>query len=81
MSKALYEASPEDAARVIARQRGHSGGLGGWIYNEVGRVICRGWTTYAGRLQLRGAIVPKKVTDPRSGKKVVRWAINWRALA
>jgi len=76
MTTALYEKNLEAAARVIARHQGIVGDSGGWLYRN-GRHVVQGYRAYGKRLQAVGAIVPREVTDPASGRKVTRYAIAW----
>ena len=76
--KPLYERDRIEAAKVIGRHKGHAGRIGGWIYTEAGRPIVHGWHAYA--ILHRSAIKAKKVTDPKTGKTVTRYAIDWRRV-
>jgi hypothetical protein len=78
MARPLYEKSPEDAARIIARHLGYHGREGGWIYDRHGRPVIQGYWKLA--VRLGRAIVPKEVTDPKTGQLVTRYAINWGVL-
>lgn len=78
--KPLYEASPEDAAKLVAKHLGAYGKAGGWIYDRHDRPMYHGWTDYAVNLQVLGIIKPHEVTDPATGDMVTRYAINWRRL-
>ena len=76
----LYEASPEEAAKIIAKHLGAKGKAGGWIYDRHDRPMYHGWSAYADYLSKSGIIKPRLVTDGRKGVKVTRYAINWRRL-
>jgi hypothetical protein len=78
--KTLYEPSAIAAAKVIAEQIGAYGKVGGWIYDKNDRPMFHGWYAYAEHLTAYGVIKEKLVTDPSKGKKVTRYAINWRRL-
>ena len=78
--KPLYEATPEAAAKIVAKHYGDVGRVGGWIYTPAGRPMYHGWLTYARALDSQGVLKAKLVTDPKKGIKVTRYAINWRRL-
>jgi anaerobic selenocysteine-containing dehydrogenase len=74
----LYEATPEAAARIIARHLGYTGREGGWLYDQHGRHVVQGYAALARRYAR--AIMPRRVTDPRTGELVTRYAISWTEL-
>jgi hypothetical protein len=78
MTRPLYESSPEAAARIIARHLGYEGREGGWIYDRHGRPVVQGYRGLANRYSR--AIVARKVTDPRTGATVTRYAIAWSVV-
>ena len=73
----LYEPTREAAAKIVASHRGDYGKVGGWIYNQQGRPIVQGWHAYGGRLEQAGILAEREVTDPRTRRRVIRWALNW----
>ncbi len=80
MSRPLYEPNRIAAAKIVASHRGHYGKVGGWIYDKNDRPIVQGWHAYGGRLEQAGVIAEREVTDPRTGRRVNRWAIAWQRL-
>ena len=80
MSRPLYEPTREAAAKIVASHRGHRGKVGGWIYDQQGRPIVQGWHAYGGRLEQAGILVEREVTDPRTSRRVIRWAIAWQRV-
>lgn len=58
-------------AKTVAAVRGWTGRAGGWIYDELDRPICKGWTELA-RL-LRKA---QMISTFASGRP----AVDWRAM-
>jgi hypothetical protein len=78
--KPLYEPTPEDAAKLVAKHLGAYGKTGGWIYDKNDRPMYHGWSAYAERLRHSGIIKSHEVTDPATGDMVIRYAINWRRL-
>ncbi len=78
--KALYEPTRNHAAKIVAKHLGHAGRVGGWIYTANGRPIAHGWHAYGYDLERDRVLVKRTVTDPKSGKPVARWAINWKVL-
>ncbi len=71
--KLLYEATPEAAAKLYAKQVGDHGHVGGWIHNAAGKPITQGWSDYAIIQRLRQVIVTKEIAGE------TRFAINWSA--
>lgn len=71
--KLLYEATPEAAAKIYAKQVGDHGHVGGWIHTATGKPITQGWSDYATIQTLRGVIVPRSIL----GTDDTRYAINW----
>jgi hypothetical protein len=64
-TKATWQMTAEELAKIYGAQRGYSSREGGWIYNAAGRPVVQGWSAFADRLAARGRI--------RVGK-----GINWR---
>ena len=71
--KLLYEATPEDAAKLYAKQVGDHGHSGGWIHTPNGSPIVQGWSNYADLQRSFGVIVARDIL----GSDEVRYAINW----
>jgi hypothetical protein len=76
----IYEKTPMAAAKIVAENRGVKGKAGGWLYDRHGKAIVQGWAAYTKQLQAAGIVNPIEITNPKTGEKTTRYAINWRRL-
>lgn len=50
----VYNLDRVSVAKAYAAFKGHSGALGGWIYNSEGRALTQGWISYFNRFWYTG---------------------------